>query len=280
MDIYRYNNYRDYLVEIVNSRAVNERGVVSSLAKALRIHTSLMSMILSGKRNLSVEQAYDLCFYLELTDAESEFFILLVQKERAGTDRLKKHLEKKMESFIAQSNLVKSRFSDYKTLTQSDQAIFYSHWIYSAIHLFCTIGRNGKNLVEICDEFKLSRLKIKKVLDFLIKTDLLSEDNGCYQVTTKSTLIGVDSPFLQQHRINWRNRALLRVDDLSDTELMVSAPFSVSKNDFTKIREILLTSLKKTTKIINDSDEELVACLNLDLFYVNHSYQEEAAYEV
>lgn len=271
MNIYEYNDYRECIRGFIKDRSLENKGVISALAKAMQIHTSLMSMVLSGKRELSLEQGYDLCVYFDLNSAETEYFTLLLQFERAGTKRLKLHLQKKIEFLQKQSKLLKNKIDDYRNLTEAEQSQFYTSWLYAAIHLYCGIGSEGKSLNDMVKEFKKSRKLILNILSFLCKVQLLKEIQGRYFMTEKSTVIGIDSPHLIRHHMNWRNRALMRMDDLTETELMTTAPFSVSYKDFEKIRELLLDSVKKTTRIIQGSTEEVLACLNIDLFYVGSS---------
>ncbi len=282
MPIFDYQNYRDCLKDLLSqTNKDGSKGVLTALAKAINVHSSLLSMILSGKRDLSAEQAFDVCQYFELTPLESDYFTLLVQQERAGTKRLKVHLKKKLMQLQQQSKLLKSKVSDLRNLTNEEQSVFYSSWLYSAIHLYCGISANGKSLAEISYEFKRPRAKVTEILEFLCRTQLLKEEHGLYVVTEKSTALGLDSPHLVRHHQNWRNRSLLRIDDLTENELMVTAPFSISRGDFMKIRELMMETVKKSTKIIHASQEELLACLNIDLFYVNGSttFEEEGINE-
>lgn len=268
MNIYEYEDYRECIRGIIKDRSLDNKGVISALAKAIQIHTSLMSMVLSGKRDLSLEQGYDLCVYFDLNSTETEYFIFLLQFERAGTKRLKLHFKRKIEILQKQSKLLKNKIDDYRKLSETEQSQFYSCWLYAAIHLYCGIGEEGKSINEMISEFKKSRMLILNILSFLCKVQLLKEVQGRYFMTEKNTVLGLDSPHLIRHHMNWRNRALMRMDDLTESELMVTAPFSVSYKDFEKIRELILDTVKKTTRIINGSGEEVLASLNIDLFYV------------
>jgi len=275
MEIFKYFNYRDFLKALIQTRSIENKGVITAISKSMNVHSSLMSMVLSGKRDLSIEQAYDLCQYLELTDSEIEYFILLVQWERAGTKKLKSYYKIKIEALRKQSTLLKNKVQVHKTLTEAEQSIFYSSWIYAAIHLYCGTGKIGKSVFEICSEFKKPRKTVLEILNFLCSINLLTEAQGYYQVSSKSTLLGLGSPYLIRHHMNWRNRAMVRIDELTESELMVSAPFSVSKTDFSKIRELLLNSVNNATKVIQESPEEITACMNIDLFYLGSNTQTE-----
>lgn len=275
MEVFDYISYRDFIKEMIRARSIENKGVITTLSKAMNIHSSLMSMILSGKRDLSIEQSFDLCQYFELTEPEIEFFILLVQWERAGTKRLKLHFKNKIDVLKKESKLLKNKVHIRKTLSEAEQSIFYSNWMYAAFHLYCGIGKNGKSLLEVCHEFKKPRKTVLEILTFLRSINLLTESDGRYQVTSKSTLLGLDSPFLIRHHMNWRNRALMRMDELTEAEFMISAPFSVSKSDFSKIRELLVHSVKKVTDVIQASPEEITACMNIDLFFLGSKTQIE-----
>lgn len=96
MSIFNFDSYRRYLVNHLSLLPHKGRGHISKMANAMKIQPTLMSMILSGTRELNPENAIELSIYLEHTEIESEYFLLLVQYERAGTYKLKGHFKKRI----------------------------------------------------------------------------------------------------------------------------------------------------------------------------------------
>lgn len=85
---------------------------------------------------------------------------------------------------------------------------------------------------------------------------------------TKSTHLGQDSAFILRHHMNWRNRALLRHENIRPEELVYSAPMSLSQKDFEALREQLVQWIKNMVVTVGESPSEKMAFLNIDFMYV------------
>lgn len=268
MTLYKHSSYRSYLKEYIQSRPHGGRGEIAKMSAHLHIHSTLMSLIVSGKRMISFEQAYDLCDYLKLSEAETEYFLLLAHYEKAGNHRLKKHFQEKIEKAQSDYLQLKNFVKNGRELKESEKAIFYSSWLYSAIRLYCSTAARGKNLEEISSRFQISRTKSLEIVQFLVKSGLLTEKNSKFIFQTQKTYIPFGSPFSVRNHLNWRTRALNHCDQLTSAELMITSPFSISKSDFQKIKELILQMTKNVSDLIKDSEAEEVAALNIDLFWV------------
>ncbi len=77
--IFKYDNYIKFLENYLSQLPKKGRGELNRIAQFAGVHPSLMSQVLSGSKNLSLEQAQLVAEYLGLTHLESEFFMTLVQ---------------------------------------------------------------------------------------------------------------------------------------------------------------------------------------------------------
>jgi hypothetical protein len=50
--------------------------------------------------------------------------------------------------------------------------------------------------------------------------------------------------------------------------MMFTTTISLSRSDFTRLREILSAFVKTTSQVIKETEPDDVACVNLDLFWV------------
>jgi hypothetical protein len=55
---------------------------------------------------------------------------------------------------------------------------------------------------------------------------------------------------------------------LKERELAFSSPMTLSKTDFSKVKDLLLNSIAKTHEILGPSQNEVLACLNIDWFEI------------
>lgn len=268
MSIFIFNSYKKYLKNHIAHLPKRGRGEITKIAIEIKMQSTLLSMIISGQRELSLEQAFDLSKYLQHTDLESEYFLALVQYERAGNPRLKKHFEEKIEKLKYAANKISNQFDHEKKLSDQEKSIFYSSWIFSAIRLYCSTATNGKSVSEIAERFQIPRQRVIEALNFMSSSGLVISEKDRFQIGVSRTYLENDSPHLPRHHMNWRTKALQKSDHISEEELMFTFPHSISKSDFRKVRDILAGSLKEISKIVKDSPADDVSCLNIDLFWI------------
>lgn len=268
MNIFKFTDYSAYLKDYIHHLPKKGRGEISKMASAIGIHTTLMSLILSSSRDLSAEQTFDLGQYLNLTNFEQDYFSTMVQYRRAGHARLKIHLKEKLAAMKEQASKAARQIDHEKKLTDQHQMQFYSSWIYSAIRLFCTTESDGKTIEQIGERFLLSRQAVVHHVQFLLEAGLLIVEKNKYKMGVSRTYLERDSIHLSKHHTNWRLQSIQRIENLSDDELMLTAPISISKEDFILVREEISALIKSVTERVKKSPAEQVACLNIDLFYV------------
>jgi len=269
MSIFSYSDYRKYLNSYIAGLPKKGRGELSKMATHLGVHSTLMSLILSGERELTIEQAYDLATYLQLTDMEMEFLVLLVQYQRAGNHRYKSHVKKKLDALRTEATKLSNRFEHETKLTEEQRSLFYSSWIYSAIRLFTSTKSHGVKVEEITERFRLTRQQVMSVLQFLESAGLITQEKDHYKFGTQRTFLEQGSPHLVKHHSNWRIKSVQKADRISNEELMFTSPISLSKKDFELIREDLAELLKKISLVVKESPAEEIACLNIDLFWID-----------
>lgn len=203
-----------------------------------------------------------------LTGIEAEYFFYLVLKDRAGTQRLKKMSESKLEVLKQRASKLENRIDIKKVLSDQDKAIFYSKAIFSAVHLFTSTSEQGRTFQEIVDRFELSREKALKIIEFLKSSELIKESNNRYSMGAQSTHVDALSPYLINHLTNWRLKAIDAGRSLSEEELIFTSNVSLAKKDFLKLKEEMLSFIQNFLKQVHASPAEEIATLNLDFFWI------------
>jgi uncharacterized protein (TIGR02147 family) len=268
MTIFEHSDYRNYLRSHIRHLPHKGRGELTRIATHLSVNTTLLSQIMSGTREFTPEQTHELSVYLGHTDLETEYFSLLTQHERAGTKSLKTHLQKKLEATKKEAMKLSKRIAHDKTLSTNERAVFYSSWIYSAIHLFTSTNDDGVSLDEMASRFEIPRVKAAEIAQFLTSCGLCVEKSGQYKIGVQSTFLPKTSPFLNQHHANWRVKSFQKIDNIAENEMMYTGQVSLSKKDFNKIREQLVQVLKSAMAVVKDSPADDIACLNIDWFWL------------
>lgn len=261
-----FDSYRKYLEAYLKLLPHKGYGEASRIAKYLGVSSTYVSHIFSGKKVLSLEQAESLTTYIGLSDIERDYFFELVQLERAGTHQLKEYIKHRLSLIKKNALKLSNRLENQKNLSDEKRAVFYSSAVYSAVHIYCSTGEKTSD--EIAKRFRLNRKKAASILSFLVESGLVAEKNGRYSVGSMKTHLESSSPFLMKHHANWRTRAIVTSEDLTEEELMYTANVSLSEKDFHLLREKMVEFIKSFLKSVHASGSEEIACFSLDFFKI------------
>ncbi len=261
--IFDYTNYRKYL-DAQLSPPIGVRGAKSGLCKHLNCQTGFLSQVLGGQSNFSLEHAILTSEYLKHSSEEEKYFLLLVEYEKAGSARLKKYFQKEIDSILKSRNEIGNRITINNELTKEMQDVYYSHWLYSAIHVLCSIPMY-QTLDQICDKLRIERQRALKILDFLTQQKLVVTSRGYYRMGPARIHLRNDSPFILRHHVNWRLKVIEELGRGIEDNLHYSSVMTLSKDDFKKIKNILLDAIERTEKIMAPSKEEICCIMNFDL---------------
>lgn len=268
MSIFKHSDLAAFLRNYIKNLPKKGRGEASRIAKRLGVSSTLISQILNGQKVLTPEQTQDLAGYLGLLPLEADYLTFMIQKERAGTTDLKKYWTTKLNQLRDQSLKITNRVKVDKILSDEERATLYSSPLYSAISLFTSVGDKGKSLIDICDRFEITRARASEILKFLTDIGVCIEKNGSYFLGTQKTHLEWGSPHLLKHLNNWRSRAIVYSENLDETELMYTAPISLSRKDFSALREEMAGFIKKFLDTVHASPAEEIACFNMDFFWI------------
>lgn len=265
MSIYETTDYKTFLKESIRLLPQNGRGEVGRMANRLRVNSTLISQVLHGNKNFTLEQAYELAEYLGLSRHESLYFLEMVELARAGTAKLRAFRQARLEELRKEALSLSHRVEKDRTLNETEKAIFYSSHIYSAIRLETSLG-NGSTLDSISRRFNVSRARASEILQFLVEANLCVKEGDKFRVGPQRTHLESSSPFVARHHLNWRLEGMKRAERLTEEELMFTAPFTISPEDFLSIRERLVGLIKEVADKVQGTSPQFTACLNMDLF--------------
>jgi uncharacterized protein (TIGR02147 family) len=268
MGAFSYTDYKKCVNDWIDSQDKGGHGQLRKLSKYLGINSVVMSQVFRGDRDLTLEQALGVANFIGFSQPERDYFLLLVQKARAGTVQLKAVYENQIEELRKKSLDLKNRIQHQK-LTDVDQATFYSHWYYSAIRLGVSIPRLNQSS-SIAEYLDLPRPLVAKVLQFLLDHKLVTEKDGKFDMGPQVTHVGSDSPLVARHHNNWRIQGLRAIERQHDFDLFYSGPMAVSREFSTELKSKLIELIETSTKKAAKSNSETLQCLNIDWFQVGN----------
>ncbi|MBX9768740.1 MAG: DUF4423 domain-containing protein [Bdellovibrionales bacterium] len=268
--IFDFDDYKQYLTSVVETQPQAGHGFKSKLAKAAHCQLPYVSRVLRGDADFSMDQADALSRYLGHLPDEKHFFLLLVQRARAGSPSLKNYFTEQIEAIRERRLDLSERFRVPKGLTGENQAIYYSHWYYAAIHILVSIG-NFQTKENVAKKLGLQLTVAAQALDFLVQQGLIIKKGDRYSMGVARIHVGAKSPFVLKHHQNWRVQSLISLDRQADSEgndLHYSSIVSLSREDFLRIKEQLIEEIESCNQVIADSKEEILCCLLTDFFEI------------
>ncbi|MCB0369293.1 MAG: TIGR02147 family protein, partial [Bdellovibrionales bacterium] len=245
-------------------------GLKTKAAAAMGCHTTLLSQVLHSRGELNLEQAEKLSRFLGHLDEESHYFILLVQKERAGTRPLKSYFQKQLDQILESRLNLKKRVGVTQEVLKEHEQRYYSSWIYSAVHIALSIPEL-RTVTLIAKRLLCPEEQVITAINFLLEAGLAIRKSDAYHIGPRHIHLGKESPSIRSHHRNWRLKAVesLNFDRNIETyDLHYSSVVSLSVDDISRIKDRLIAELKQLNKVIQDSKEEELYALNFDFFKV------------
>ncbi len=264
--IHEFKNYKLFVIHWVEC---GERGGYSRIAEAIGVHTSSLSQMIHGDKNLNPDHIVSLGELMGLSYLGRDYFMALLMIERSGNELSRDYWKRKIDDLKERSLSLSERVVPQGKLTEEQRAIFYSSWLYAAVHML--VGMDENNYPNsIAEKLKITTERTRQILEFLVSCGLLDYANGKYILGKSSTYLPHTSPLIARHHQNWRIKSLEHVENIHPTEeLFSSTPMGISKETAGKIRELLMQLSSNIYKLALDSQlSEVMCCLNIDWFKV------------
>ncbi len=265
MNIYEFTDYKVYFNQWVDDLPKKGRGEYRRLAEKLNISTTMVSQVFRGDKHLNLELASEISDYLGLNELETDYFFLLVEYARSGSHKLSSKLKKRMTSMQNEGKKLEVRLKKDLEMSDETKSIFYSSWLFSGVQMLSAIDHIN-DIQSIADPLQIKRGDVQKILQFLIKEDLVIQKNNKLDAGPRRTHIGVDSPLVSKHHQNWRIHGFQKMPFHNPENLFYTGPMSLSAEVAEKVRVELPAMIEKINKWVIPSKSEVVRCLNIDWF--------------
>jgi len=263
--IYEYRDYKKLTLDLIETGPKGARGKRKALAEYIGCQVSHISNVLSGPAHFGPEQTEASARYFGLSSQETEFLLLLTQFNRAGTVSLKIFYEKLLDQKQKKYSTLKKQLAMPDQLQSEQEACYYSHWYFSAVHVLLSIPE-FQTREAVAKMLNLKLALVDSILAFLSDACLISKVGQKYQVLRTALHLDKTSPLISQHHTNWRLKTLLSFDQQNSDALHYSSVFSLSRKDYKRVQAILTKSLSDSLKVIDQSPEEELAVICMDFY--------------
>lgn len=264
MSIFSCTGYLEFLESFLKSSGAG-RGMKKSLAEAASCQPSYFSLVLKGDAHLTLEQSENLCRYLRLNVEETDYFILLVSHARAGTRELKAYFKTKLKQIREANENLGQRIQDVEVMSDADGAVYYSSWMYLAIHIATSVPDLQSDRA-IAERLHVSVDAVQRALQFLRRLGLVENEGGNWRSTNRQFHLPRESQFVSLHHGNWRRRAVDNAFLQNAEDLHYTGVSSIARQDIEVLRARILELIDESRTIIGPSKEEELICFSVDLF--------------
>lgn len=265
-NIIEFKDYREFLKKHFQSLGAR-KGHKADVAAAIGIQASYLSRVLAGQAHLNMEQAFDLADHLALSAVEKSLFLLLVQKERAGTHKLKQFYLDEIKKIVENQNSLKNILETQENITSEVRGRYYSHWVYSALHILVSVPA-FQSRAKLLQAIDLDADLVNRAIDFLVESGFIKDRGGSLSIGPVHIHLPHDSPYIVNHHTNWRLESIHSLSQSQNTDLHYTGVWSLSKKTSESIRQKLLRVIQDNIDEVKESPEEEVYCYTLDFFKI------------
>ncbi|MGZ3770485.1 MAG: TIGR02147 family protein [Bdellovibrio sp.] len=263
--VYEFNSYKKIMSLFLTGEG--KRGQLSRASELLKCQPSFLSRAMSTEIHITPDQAFMLTQFWQLDDSESEYFQCLVEFERASEPKFKEHIQKKIIELKKAHESLQNRTKKSDFNLNEQQAIYFSSWVWSAIHFLVSIPE-FQNVHQISSRLGLNESTTKYYLDQLSHFGLIKKNGKKWEYSTGQFHLPKSSPFVSLHHQNWRSRAVIDSQNPLADGLHYTSVLTLSKEDFQRLKELLLKFVSESEAIARPSDPQEIATLAFDLFKI------------
>ncbi len=265
--LFTFRNYKAFLMAAESTKAYFHKGFRTRIAEAAQCNTSFVTHVISGPAHFSLEQAQGIVDLLQLAADEAHFFMLLVQHDRAGTEKLRDYFAHQLEALVNEKLSLKHRFEVQESLTPEEKSRYYSSWEYGAVHMLVTIP-DLATAPKIAKRLDLSFSRVQLVLEHLEKMRLIDRRGKAYVITNKRLHLTQDSPLIALHHSHWRLKCLSHLSQTQESDFHYSSAITISREDSLRFRELIKGFLTDLTPKIGASKEECLYSFCVDFYEI------------
>ncbi len=264
--VFDFDHYKSYLSYCIQGK--ENRGQLSVLADAAGCQRPYLSRVLSTEIHLTPDHAFGLTQHWQFDNDESEYFMTLVEWERAARPKYRQALKAKLTKIRKKYDELSAR-TDRNAEVTADPTLFryYTSWHFSAIHILTSIPE-FQSEQKIAVRLALSLDLVKGALDYLASLGFVVFKNNRWYYQTGEKFLSRTALHLPAFHQHWRGRAVLDAFSSESDGIHFSNVQSLSQHDFQKLKRMLTDFIEECMAVAGPSDTEEAVVFTFDLFPV------------
>ncbi|MGE0614108.1 MAG: TIGR02147 family protein [Bacteriovoracia bacterium] len=262
--VFDFDDYKDFLKATFSGKGT--WGLISKLAEAAGCQRSYLSRVIHEEVHLTPDHGYGLGKGLRLNADEFEYFLALLEKARAASKSYREHLEAKIRRLKREHEDLSKRVQrPAQTVLSPQLQSYYSSWHWSAIHIAVSVP-TLQTVPAISRRLSLPEAAVESALRQLHSMGLVKNDGGRWSYLPTELHTPKNSPYVNMHHANWRQRATLDAQDPTRDSLHYTVVQSMDRNAYEKIRREFLATIEQASNIARPAPEEKLVCITCDIF--------------
>lgn len=262
VDIFKEEDYRVYIEKKLKTKGYG-RGSKAKIAELLDCKPSFISQVLKDKNSFNLEQGFKLNAFFKHDELEKDYFINLIEYDRAGTFNLKEYFKIKLKDIKKKAKLLENRVKRDE-LSESDAMAYLSNWNHVMIRRLVDIPeyQNKKALKE---KLKLQDKDLEEALNFLIEKKLIIKEKNKFITGPQKIHMKKGSPLVQFAGVKSRLKNLERLHNVSENNFTFTAEISLSRKNYIDFKNEITNFVSSFLKSLEDDKAEKVCSLTIDL---------------
>lgn len=242
-DIYQYRQPQVYLADLISWYKDKKKVSLRSLSQKLNVSPALLSLISSGKRQITEENIELWAPFFEWSTQDKAWLKKIIQLEFAATDEKRKALEGM------------TRFKSFKENSPQEIMMFkyLQKWWNVAIRELSDRSdfQEDEKWIQERLLFKVSIEEIRKSLKFLNKHKLLAKYGDFQRLDCQGDVFKLALSSFHEQILHKGVESIYKVG--SDDRHILGHTLSLSKDQLPELKEILDETLKKINQLTEKS---------------------------
>lgn len=261
--VFAFSTYKAVMKHFLTGEG--NRGRLSAAAEALGCQRPFLSRVILEELHLTPDHAFNLSRFLQLDADEREYFMSLVEVERAASLEYRNHHKQKLADLRRKHDSLHERTGRQSLTIDSDQTNYFASWTSTAVHMLTAVPEY-QTAGAISARLGLKEKTTLRQLEQLEKLGFVEHARGKWQYKTGESHAKKDSPLVLMHHQNWRSRAVLDAHDFDEDGVHYTAVQTVSREDVAKLRTLMIDFIADSSRIAGPSNPEDAVVILCDFF--------------
>lgn len=246
------------------TRSREGRGAIRRLSEFLDCHPTFVSQVLKEKAHLSQDQAIKFSRFAKLNTTETEFFLNLVGRQRAGTKESKDFFDGLIKRQLEARIDLKTRWQKQNTSISEHETLYFTSWFLQMVHALCQLPQTQTSK-SIAVALRAKQEEVESCLETLKGLKLVEQKDKSWKSTENFLHLSKSSPLINSFHLQWRQKIMtefMSTKSLPGTHYSGVLTFSEELVD--PIRKEIVSSLDAIMKMIKSSPSETAYALAVD----------------